>query len=63
MVREPGRIVPVSVPVEDGVCASLPCVLGADGPGAPLRPPMDDDEDAAWQQSLAVLREAVAGLP
>ncbi len=63
MVREPGRIVPVSTRVEEGLCASLPCVLGPDGPGAPLHPPMDDEERAAWERSLSVLREAVADLP
>jgi L-lactate dehydrogenase len=63
MVREPGRVVPVSVRVADGVCASLPCVLGPDGPGPPLRPPVDDGELAAWEHSLAVLREALAVLP
>jgi L-lactate dehydrogenase len=63
MVREPGRVVPVSVRVADGVCASLPCVLRSGGPGPPLWPPMDESERAAWERSLAVLREAVAGLP
>jgi L-lactate dehydrogenase len=63
MVREPGRVVPVSVRVADGVCASLPCVLGSDGPGPPLRPPMDDGEQAGWERSLAVLRDALTGLP
>ncbi len=63
LVREPGRVVPVSVRVTDDVCASLPCVLGPDGPGPPLRPPMSGEESAAWERSLAVLREAVAKLP
>ena len=62
-VREPGLIVPVSVPVAEGVCASLPCALRPAGPDAPLRPPMDGSERTAWEHSLAVLRKAAASLP
>jgi L-lactate dehydrogenase len=62
MVREPGRIIPVSVRVDEGLCASLPCVLGPEGAGAPLWPPMDAEETAGWEGSLAVLREATATL-
>ena len=42
--REAGTLIPVSVRVADGVCASLPCALGPDGPSEPLFPTMDADE-------------------
>ena len=42
--REAGTLIPVSVRVADGVCASLPCALGPDGPSEPLFPSMDADE-------------------
>jgi len=61
--REHGTIIPVSVRVADGVCASLPCILGADGSSEPLWPVMNDDERAGWERSLAVLRDAGRGLP
>jgi L-lactate dehydrogenase len=60
---EVGAIIPVSVRVGDGVCASLPCVLGRDGPSAPLMPVMSTREQDAWDNSLAVLRKANEGLP
>ena len=61
--REHGTIIPVSVRVADDVCASLPCVLGPDGPGAPLWPEMNDAERAAWENSLDVIRKLTASLP
>ena len=61
--REFGTIIPVSVRVADGVCASLPCALGPDGASAPLLPAMNDDEQAAWEHSLDVLRQANTALP
>lgn len=61
--RESGTVIPVSVRVAEGVCASLPCVLGPDGPGEPLVPAMNDEEQAAWERSLDVLRAANAALP
>ena len=61
--RESGTIIPVSVRVSDNLCASLPCALGPDGPSAPLWPVMNDDEVAAWEASLEVLRKATANLP
>jgi L-lactate dehydrogenase len=61
--REFGTIIPVSVRVADGVCASLPCALGPDGPGAPLVPNMNAEEQAAWEHSLDVLRQANTALP
>ena len=61
--REHGTIIPVSVRVADGVCASLPCVLGPDGASAPLWPVMDAVELDGWERSLAVLRDAGSVLP
>lgn len=61
--REAGTLIPVSVRVGPDVCASLPCALGPDGAGEPLTPTMDEGELAAWEHSLAVLREANEILP
>ena len=58
VVRDHGRIVPVSVRVADPLCASLPCVLGSEGAGKPLHPSMDEEEAGAWERSLEVLRQA-----
>ncbi|MFI5041389.1 MAG: L-lactate dehydrogenase [Acidimicrobiales bacterium] len=63
LVHEQGALIPVSVRVTDGVCASLPCVLGSEGPGAPLWPRMSDHERDAWEHSLEVLAAANASLP
>jgi L-lactate dehydrogenase len=63
LVHEVGALIPVSVRVGEGVCASLPCVLGPDGPSAPLRPPMTDHEREAWEHSLEVISTANATLP
>jgi L-lactate dehydrogenase len=63
IVRDHGRIVPVSVRVADRLCASLPCVLGPDGAGKPLHPRMDEHEAGAWERSLEVLRQALTVLP
>jgi L-lactate dehydrogenase len=60
IVREHGRIVPVSVRVDDRLCASLPCVLGPDGAGKPLRPRMDARETREWEHSIEVLRGALS---
>ena len=60
LVREPGYLVPVSVRVEERLCASLPAQIGSDGPGEPLMPALSDDEQRAWETSLAVIREANA---
>jgi L-lactate dehydrogenase len=63
LAHEVGALIPVSVRVADGVCASLPCVLGPDGPSAPLRPQMIDRERKAWDHSIEVLATANALLP
>lgn len=60
---EVGAIIPVSVRVGDSVCASLPCVLGPDGPSAPLMPIMTAHEREGWDRSLEVLSTANEALP
>ena len=62
LAYEVGALIPVSMRVGDGICASLPCVLGPDGPSAPLWPQMTEPERAAWDRSLEVLAEANAAL-
>lgn len=59
---EVGALIPVSTRVAPGLCASLPCVLGPEGPSAPVWPPMNDAERAAWDRSLEVLTEANVAL-
>lgn len=63
LFHEAGALIPVSTRVADNVCASLPCVLGPDGPSAPLWPPMTAREREAWEASLDVISTANAVLP
>jgi len=63
LVHEVGALIPVSVRVGDRICASLPCILGPDGPSAPLWPQMTDQEAKAWEISLEKLAAANASLP
>ncbi len=63
LVHEVGALIPVSTRVGNDVCASLPCVLGPDGPSAPLWPRMTTSEQSAWEHSLEVLAAANAVLP
>ena len=63
IVRDHGRIVPVSVRVAERLCASLPCVLGPEGADKPLHPRMDEQEAVAWERSLQVLRQTLTVLP
>jgi L-lactate dehydrogenase len=63
LVHEVGALIPVSTRVGDELCASLPCVLGPDGPSAPLWPTFTPDEQAAWDRSMVVLAEANKQLP
>jgi L-lactate dehydrogenase len=60
VVREHGAIVPVSVRVDDGLCASLPAELGPDGAGPGLMPELEEAELRAWEASLDVVRTASA---
>jgi len=60
VIREHGAIVPVSVRVEEGVCASLPAQLGREGAGPGMMPQLDEREREAWAESLDVLRAAAA---
>ena len=61
--HETGALIPVSVRVGTDVCASLPCVLGPDGPSTPLMPTMTDREQRDWEHTLEVLAEANQALP
>jgi L-lactate dehydrogenase len=63
LFHEVGALIPVSTRVADNVCASLPCVLGPDGPSKPLWPPMTARERKAWEASLDVISAANATLP
>jgi L-lactate dehydrogenase len=63
LAYEVGALIPVCTRVADGVCASLPCVLGPDGPSEPVWPNMTGLERSAWERSLSVLAEANALLP
>jgi L-lactate dehydrogenase len=63
LVHEVGALIPVSVRVGERICASLPCILGPDGPSAPLWPQMTERERAAWGRSLEMLEAANASLP
>jgi L-lactate dehydrogenase len=63
LAHEVGALIPVSVRVADRLCASLPCVLGPDGPSTPLVPTMTAAETAAWERSLEVLARANEALP
>jgi L-lactate dehydrogenase len=58
VVRDAGMLEPVSVRVGDRVCASLPAPIRAGGAGKPLMLELSDRERRAWEESLAVLREA-----
>jgi L-lactate dehydrogenase len=63
LMHETGALIPVSTRVGHRVCASLPCVLGPEGPSAPLWPPMTESECTAWEHSLDVITAANASLP
>jgi len=63
LVHEVGALIPVSVRVGDRICASLPCILGPEGPSAPLLPRMTDLERKAWDRSLELLAAANELLP
>ena len=63
LAHEIGALIPVSVRVTPDICASLPCVLGPEGPSEPLMPPMTERERADWAHTLEVLAEANQALP
>src|SRR5258708_17945760 len=63
LVHEVGALIPVSGRVGNDVCASLPCVLGPDGPSTPLWPQMTAREQDASEHSLEVLAAANTSLP
>jgi L-lactate dehydrogenase len=62
-LHETGALIPVSVRVGPDVCASLPCVLGPEGPSDPLMPVMTEREQRDWAHTLEVLEEANRALP
>ena len=65
LFHEVGALIPVSVRVTEDVCASLPCVLGPDGPSAPLRPTMTASEQrlvGAHPRSVGGGQQIVADL-
>ena len=63
LAHEVGALIPVSVRVGDKICASLPCILGPDGPSAPLWPKMTGGEQKSWERSLEVISAANESLP
>jgi L-lactate dehydrogenase len=63
VVRDAGRLEPVSVRVGERVCASLPAMIGTDGAGQPLMLELSARERRAWDASLAVLDEANRRIP
>ena len=63
LAHEVGALIPVSVRVGDKICASLPCILGPDGPSAPLWPKMTEGEQKSWERSLEVIVAANESLP
>jgi L-lactate dehydrogenase len=63
LAHEVGALIPVSVRVGDKICASLPCILGPDGPSAPLWPKMTEGEQKSWERSLEVISAANESLP
>ena len=63
VVRDAGRLEPVSVRVGERVCASLPAMIGAGGAGQPLMLELSAREQRAWDASLAVLDEANRRIP
>jgi L-lactate dehydrogenase len=63
LAHEVGALIPVSVRVGDQICASLPCILGPDGPSAPLWPKMTEGEQKSWERSLEVISAANESLP
>jgi L-lactate dehydrogenase len=63
LIHEVGALIPVSTRVGDDLCASLPCVLGPEGPSTPLRPRMTAREQQAWEHSLETLAAANELLP
>lgn len=59
VLGDEGRILPVSVPVDDpeGVFASLPCVLGVKGVERILRPALTPEEQEKFDASCARMEE------
>ena len=67
VVDDQKAIVPVSVRVRgeygiDGVCLSVPAVVGKDGVEEIVPPALDDDELSSLRRSADVLRESLRGI-
>jgi L-lactate dehydrogenase len=61
ILGEERSVLPVSVRAEgaygiDGICLSLPCVVGIEGVGAHVNPELTDDERTALQASAQALK-------
>jgi L-lactate dehydrogenase len=63
IVRDEEAILPVSVPVEAGVCIGVPSVVGARGARPMGLPEMSAAERAAFDASVGAVRAASAALP
>lgn len=58
IVRDEKVIIPVSVGIETGVCASIPCIIGAKGPEMQISPLFNLEEREMFAKSLSILKEA-----
>lgn len=63
VTRNEKIILPVSVSVERGVCASLPCVLGSNGPQTYITPTLTPNEHASYLKSLEILKSNCLKIP
>lgn len=58
IVRDEQAVLPVTVPLDDEVSIGLPAAVGRRGAVALGLPEMSDDERAAWDRSVAAVRES-----
>ena len=65
LVRNENLILPVSVRIEENLCASVPCLINVNGPVKqfPLTLSMSENEVRAFDRSLSILRLACERLP
>lgn len=67
VLRDQRSVLPVSVRLSgeygiDGVCLSIPCVVGSEGVEGRVLPDLDEEEIRGLQHSAAVLRQSLAGI-
>lgn len=62
LVRDEQAVLTVTAPVDDGVCAGVPCLVGKDGAATMGLPEMSANEAADFEASLQVLRDARTSL-